>query len=134
MNMLARTTIIVIMVYLLIPSREASLAQYSSEEKEDEMATQTEIGADEEQAAKEMQKHVYGKVVGVDVPLGRLVVLGSDLNDEGQGVTYTYIVRPDTSFTVADSLSDIKVGDRVDIDYYVLNQDRIADSIAKDLQ
>lgn len=84
-----------------------------------------EMRSDEATASVEMQGSVTGQVIGVNTALRALTIRGDALDDNID----TFFINRDTTFTTASSLDDIKSGDKVSIDYFVINDKNIADSI-----
>ncbi|MCK5450552.1 MAG: hypothetical protein KAI70_02155 [Candidatus Omnitrophica bacterium] len=94
---------------------------------QDGIAENMGISADEESAEREMDAHISGKVISVDILLDRVELLGD--SDGASGRVDSYLVKPETTFTVAGSLQDISQGDRVAIDFYTFKEQRIAENI-----
>ena len=109
--------LIALPLMLLCGAPECAYATAGAEEREME--------EDKEGAAREMGSSINGRVISVNTGSQSLMVENEEFADE----TYRYAVRPDTRLTEADTLSDIRSGDLVRIDYFVLDDERIATGI-----
>lgn len=86
---------------------------------------ESEMREDEAMASTEMQGSVTGQVISVNGSLKALTIREDSLDSDID----TFYINRDTTFTVVSSLNEIKSGDRVTINYFVVNYNNIADSI-----
>lgn len=118
------STIGVIILFSL--AQEPAFSQETApEERADEAAAMKEMQADEKMAAIETEGYVTGEVAGVNTITKTITVKDTQYDDS----VYVIAVNKETSFINASSLSDIKSGDTVNIDYFLLNDRRIADNV-----
>lgn len=90
-----------------------------------EQNAEAEERSDEATASVEMQGSAAGEVIGVNTVL-RTLTIREDSYDDNMD---TFFVNRDTTFTMVSSLDDIKPGDKVSIDYFVINDKNVADSV-----
>jgi|GEM_PF-2991078 len=101
-----------------------SIAQVSSsDERGAENEASQEIKSDETEAAIEMGGNVDGIVRGV----GPRSISVQDVDEDGE--TYVIGIKSSTTYEGADSISDISAGDTVEVDYYSLNGNLMAEDI-----
>lgn len=104
---------LIICVVLLFGFTSLSLAQGPAEERESE-----------EEAAEEMSDDVKGYVVAIDAPSRSIAV-----REDESGEIYQMSIKGNATIYGASSLSEISVGDMLNIDYYTFNDHMIATNI-----
>ena len=125
----------VIFICLIIIGAEVCplYAQGSTEEQAGERMANQEMVSDEVMAARETMETIEGEVVGVNGAVKSLTVREADPDEyEDSDFGNSYFIKSDTTFTNARSLTDIEKGDQVTLDYFVVNDKRIIDSIIVD--
>jgi hypothetical protein len=105
---------------LNIASLPSSCAQ-SWDEEEAERSANSEILADQQEAQREMDTKIYGRVTEIDPDRNIILLVPTKWVDDGtiMGSSDRYFVESDATFTGRSSLEDISVGDYITIDYYV---------------
>lgn len=71
-----------------------------------------------EQDSTENTEYAYGTVSAIDLSAGTIVIKEQNYDDDTE-TNITYYFSPDTAFENIDSLSEIKIGNDVDISYLV---------------
>lgn len=117
MNKYLLLSIISVCVAFMAVPLPLLLAQGSSSEER----------ADEEAADEEMSQYMSGTVVDIN-PASRIMAV----RDEGDSELYTMSVKRSATISGASSLSDISIGDVLNIDYYTVGDRLIATNIVVD--
>lgn len=78
---------------------------------------------DEEAADREMGSYASGNVLGVN-PAAKTLAIRDEAGD-----VLSFVINRETTFTSALSLSDIRAGDYVTVDYFTVNGNNIADNV-----
>ncbi|GEM_PF-3532015 len=123
-----RFSIIIVLWLPMLPAAfwpDTVFPQGSSEEREAEASAAREMKEDEIMSATEAEESVDGEVVGVNPEAGTMTVKETDFDNE----PYIFIVNKNTSFSGSYSFSDIRIGDKISVDYIYYNGRRTADNV-----
>ena len=108
-------------VVFLVPG---AFAQGSSEEADEESDAGAKMRFDEDMAAIETGGYMTGEAVIINTDRN---LLGLD-NDRTEAPVIIKVNKK-TTYTTVSSLSDIRPGDRVSVDYYSSGENKVAENI-----